>query len=105
MIESSKKLPEWRKALAEGATLAQSQSELFFTDAVKVEITFQMPKGKTVKREFPTVVPDCDKLARSVLDAMTGILYNDDAQVVELHAFKVYSETPGAFIIVTPLES
>ena len=101
MVESSKRLPEWRKALAEGATEAQSRSKLFFTDGIKVEITFQMPRGKTVKRALPTVVPDCDKLARSVLDSLTGILYNDDAQVVELHVFKVYSETPGALIRIS----
>jgi len=101
MVESSKKLPEWRKALAQGATEAQLESGLFFTDPLKVEITFQMPRGKTIKRPLPPVVPDVDKLIRAVLDSMTGILYDDDAQVVEVHAFKVYSPEPGALIRLT----
>jgi Holliday junction resolvase RusA-like endonuclease len=31
-----------------------------------------------------------DKLCRAVLDALTGILYHDDAQVVSLNASKRY---------------
>lgn len=34
--------------------------------------------------------PDIDKLCRAVLDALTGILYHDDAQVVSLNASKRY---------------
>jgi len=103
LVESSKHLPAWRKALAEGATEVQSQSGFFLTEAVKVQIEFRMPRPKSVKRLLPTVMPDVDKLCRAVLDSMSGILYNDDAQVVELHAFKVYSETPGALITLSEL--
>ena len=41
----------------------------------------------------PTVKPDVDKLSRSVLDALTGIVWVDDAQVVDKTVRKRYAET------------
>jgi crossover junction endodeoxyribonuclease RusA len=43
--------------------------------------------------------PDLDKLARAVLDALTGVLYGDDAQVVQLVLFKSYG--PSAGLVLT----
>jgi crossover junction endodeoxyribonuclease RusA len=40
--------------------------------------------------------PDIDKVCRAVLDALTGILYRDDAQVVALSAVKTYADGYGA---------
>lgn len=37
--------------------------------------------------------PDCDNIAKSILDALNGIAYDDDAQIVELSVSKVYSAT------------
>jgi Holliday junction resolvase RusA-like endonuclease len=39
---------------------------------------------------WPCVKPDCTKLLRGVEDAMTGIVWRDDAQVVEQMVSKVY---------------
>lgn len=38
----------------------------------------------------PTKKPDCDNVIKAFLDAMNGIVYLDDCQVVDLHAKKVY---------------
>lgn len=38
----------------------------------------------------PAKQPDIDKLVRAVLDALTGVCYDDDAQVVMLLATKQY---------------
>lgn len=35
--------------------------------------------------------PDCDNIAKSILDALNGIAYDDDSQIVELSVSKVYS--------------
>jgi Holliday junction resolvase RusA-like endonuclease len=45
---------------------------------------------------------DVDKLARAVLDAMTGVVYKDDAQVVQLAASKAYAATSGLYVWVRP---
>ena len=39
------------------------------------------------------VKPDTDNLGKFLLDALTGALYEDDAQVVELHMFKLRDST------------
>lgn len=41
--------------------------------------------------EHPAGKPDIDKLLRVVFDAMTGIVFHDDAQVVAIQAIKVYA--------------
>lgn len=40
----------------------------------------------------PTVKPDCDNLAKSILDSLNGLAYQDDKQVVELIVKKYYAE-------------
>ena len=42
---------------------------------------------------------DVDKLARLILDALTGIVFADDSHVVELHVSKDYG-VPGVEIVV-----
>jgi len=59
---------------------------------------FIPPKRRT--RVYPAVRPDADKLARTVLDALTGIAYADDSQVVGLTVEKNYDELPGVEILV-----
>ncbi len=51
--------------------------------------------------------PDLDKIARCTLDALTGILFVDDAQVSDLRVIKSYcrhGEKPGATIGVMACE-
>jgi Holliday junction resolvase RusA-like endonuclease len=46
-------------------------------------------------------MPDLDKLVRAILDSLTGVVWRDDAQVVDIVARKVYAETPGVDIAIT----
>ena len=48
--------------------------------------------------------PDIDKLCRAVLDALTGVMYADDRQVVALSARKVCSASKEAtYVTVSTL--
>lgn len=42
----------------------------------------------------PTKKPDCDNIAKIILDALNGIAYHDDSQVVGLVVTKHYAEEP-----------
>jgi len=42
----------------------------------------------------PTSRPDIDNYIKAVMDAVNGLAYHDDAQVVSLFAKLVYSESP-----------
>lgn len=44
---------------------------------------------------LPTVKPDIDNVAKLVLDALNGIAYEDDAQVVAIAATKAYGLRKG----------
>jgi Holliday junction resolvase RusA-like endonuclease len=103
LVESSKYLPAWRKAIAEAATEAQAESDWFSDQPLEMSVIFTLEKPKSVKREQPTVPPDLDKLARAIGDSCTGILYNDDAQIVRLNLIKQYGEPEGAIITIEEL--
>lgn len=49
--------------------------------------------------------PDLDKLARAVLDALTGIAFRDDGQVSVLLATKRFGERAGVTVTVSSLEA
>lgn len=57
---------------------------------VRINATFKRPK--TVKREWHTVKPDSDNIAKSILDPLNGIIYKDDSQIVNLQIFKAYGD-------------
>jgi len=89
MIEASKYLPAWRKAVE---TECQSLFDEPIDGALEVELWFYLSRPSSVSREYPTVMPDTDKLVRGVLDGLTkGGAIVDDSRVVDLHAYKRYS--------------
>lgn len=59
---------------------------------VEVSVTWFIakPKSKPKRVLHMTTKPDTDKLLRSVLDSLTGVGYEDDAQVVRVTAVKLY---------------
>ncbi len=43
---------------------------------------------------YPIVKPDLDNVAKAILDALNGVLYKDDNQVVDMIVTKRYSDNP-----------
>lgn len=84
-------LGAWRDAIA---TEARSVFSEVVAGPVAVELKFYLPRpASRPKRErFPDRKPDADKLARAALDALTGVAFRDDAQVVRLWVGKLYAE-------------
>ena len=92
LVEASKGLKPWRSVVALEAKLKRDevQDQSLIEGPVTVELLFQFVPGKTVKRKEMTTKPDVDKLSRAILDALTGVVWKDDSQVVELRARKQY---------------
>ena len=70
---------------------------------VSLSLCFYLPRPKKPKHEQHIVKPDVDKLARAVMDALTGIAYRDDSQVHDLAVSKLYehdANTPGVRVRV-----
>lgn len=65
--------------------------------AVRLVLRFVYP-GK-IRALFPvakTTRPDVDNLVKLVLDALNGVVWEDDAQVAEIQCTKLISSTDGA---------
>lgn len=48
----------------------------------------------------PVARPDIDNFIKAIFDSLNGICWIDDAQVVELHAAKMYSDKPRVVVRV-----
>lgn len=67
---------------------------------------YEIPKSisKKKKQEMledkirPTIKPDTDNIAKSILDSLNGIAYKDDKQIVSLKVDKYYAEVPSVSV-------
>ncbi len=104
MIDDNKpELKKWRDAVSGSARAARTVAEMGepAAGALAVAVEFVFPRPKTVTRDLPSVAPDLDKLARSILDALTTAgVWKDDGQVTTISARKIYGPTPGARVSV-----
>ena len=112
MVEQSKRLAPWRHTVATCAIEAMDGLEMFKDTALHLGVAFRFtrPMGHWGKsglrpsaRIYPSVMPDLSKLIRAVEDALTGVVWDDDARVVAIRAIKRYAlsgEGPGAEIVV-----
>lgn len=57
------------------------------------------------KQLRPITKPDADNYAKGILDALKGIIWQDDGQVVDLIARKFYSERPRAEVYIKQIDS
>lgn len=111
-----KRLAAWNKAVREAALEAIGASKFVAGEpklqrvAIDVTITFWLvrPRSHFGRRgdllssapAFPIAKPDADKLARAACDSLTGIVWDDDSRVVDLHSRKRYGAEAGATITV-----
>lgn len=100
----------WKKQV-KAAALRYVESSDKLLGPVEVRLSFFMPRPKahwvirggnrsnTLSTEAPifhTSKPDCDNLAKAVLDALTDCgMWNDDNQVFSIHINKQYSNNRG----------
>ena len=71
---------------------------------LSVHFFFMIRPPVSCDRTWPSVRPDLTKLIRPVEDALTGILWKDDALIVEQYASKRYSPVPCVIIDVERFE-
>jgi len=112
------RLRSWRQDVAGNAKQAMEGASPYI-EPVDVRLMFWLPRprnhygtGRNAEKlkssapVAPAVHPDLDKLTRAVLDALTGIVFHDDKQVVGLRLSKLYSDgdsSPGMMGAVTVL--
>lgn len=97
IIDDNSKSKHWKAAVrstAQGAALRERLSVPVFAVPVDVKMIFRrtrpashlnskgLPNAHGLRHPFPDTPPDVLKLARAVEDAMTGVIYTDDALIV-----------------------
>lgn len=115
MVEMSKDLAPWRRAITDEAIVAAKGRKLIGPIGVRAKFYFHRPlghygKGRNagfVKASAPTYktsAPDVDKLCRALGDALTisGVIL-DDRLIARIEAEKRYGD-PGVLIEVSELE-
>lgn len=91
-------LAVWR---ADISRMAEARGYRPVEGAVKVTADFVFRRPKTASnRIYPHVKPDLDKLIRAVLDALTGVAYVDDSQVILIQSTKTYGEVEGVWVTI-----
>jgi Holliday junction resolvase RusA-like endonuclease len=53
-------------------------------------------------KELPTKKPDASNILKLFEDGMNGIVFGDDAQIVEIRIRKVYGPVPQTVVVVVP---
>lgn len=75
---------------------------------VTVKAFMYIPKSISKKKTalmlsgniLPTVKPDEDNIQKIVKDALNGVAYKDDNQIVESHTYKYYSDNPRVEVLI-----
>lgn len=100
--QSNKRTMPWRQEVA-GAAMTEvlRVGWLKANGPVELRVVFFLtrPKGHYGKKgllprapKYPDKKPDLDKLARAIGDALTGIIYDDDAMIVSSVTKKLYAD-------------
>lgn len=78
-----------------------------------IKIYRQIPKSTTKKDRAlflagikrPVTKPDTSNYVKGIEDALNGIIYKDDSQIVDLYAAKYYSDNPRVEILIKEIDS
>jgi Holliday junction resolvase RusA-like endonuclease len=117
IIDANPNAGPWKGQVSERAAAAMRAADYALLDGplgLAVIFTRLRPQGhfgsgrnagvvKDSAPGYPCVKPDATKLLRGVEDAMTGIVYRDDAQVVEQFVSKRYGDSEGVKVTVWTL--
>ena len=76
---------------------------------IEIRAFYEIPQSDSKRQRerklsgaiLPCKKPDIDNVVKAMLDAINGIAYEDDAQVVTISASKAYSERPRMEIRVS----
>lgn len=117
VTDDSKRSKPWKASVEAAAAEAMAGKSLL---RGPLEVTFRFvvrrPQGhygsgrnagqvRPSAPAHPAVKPDVLKLTRAVEDALSGIVYADDAQIVDERLTKVYGYPERCEIRIRPLES
>ena len=103
LTDGNRNVKQWQRLIAAAARSAldalPEPDRRMLPGGVRCEIRYYLPRPtRYTTRKYRngyvvphTTRPDLDKLTRGIFDAMTHVIWHDDAQVVELVTTKQYA--------------
>lgn len=90
------KAKAWRRAVKQKAELHMRMNNLSMIPAdipLQIGIIVWRTRTTTYRKSdrYPYKKPDLDNFVYIVVNALSGIVYHDDAQIVEKHEFKMFA--------------
>jgi len=101
----------WQARIAFEATCLMRRVQLELAGPVHLQVEFFLPRPSGLAKSYDgphLKKPDTDKLLRALLDALTGVVWRDDSQVISIVAGKTYAgvnEDPRAVITIRSLST
>lgn len=115
VVDANPKAKDWKGQVAREGALAMDGNPMLRCPIV-AHFTFFRPRPKAhygtgrnaaiLKRSAPALPagrPDALKLARAVEDALSGVVYSDDALIVREHLIKEWGEPARVEIMIEVL--
>lgn len=97
---------------AQQVMLAANHEQAVFNEPLRMDLTaeFSIPASWPKRKRDAALAgearpgkrPDIDNLYKLAADALNGVVYRDDALIVEARLRKVYSATPKIVVTVQP---
>lgn len=81
----------------------RSAVNVVFDGPLRVSMQFEFAKPKSAKRLLHTVRPDVSNCIKGVEDALNGVAWHDDSQIIEICGSKRYG-TPRTLITVEQIK-
>jgi Holliday junction resolvase RusA-like endonuclease len=107
VTSANKKNKPWRQEVAGVAKVEMQRAGIAMLESVhpvRVHAEFYFARPKSTKKSVIAKVtrPDVDKTLRSILDALTGIVFEDDAQVIDIHGLKLFGTPERVELTIGP---
>lgn len=98
---------DWKRTVHYAVCQQMSEKRMLapIDGPLALAIRFDLMRPKSVRSSYPAKRPDIDNLVKACTDALNGVLWRDDSQIVELAAEKRYAERPGVEIHVRALDA
>lgn len=95
-----------------GHQAMQGRAPILSAVHVVLDIRLQIPASWSKKKQQqardglvkPTTKPDIDNVEKAIFDGLNNVVWKDDVQVCGVSKRKRYSDTPGVYVEITPLE-
>lgn len=106
---------DWKNAVATQAIVARNGQPSLLTGPLSFVARFYRPRPrghygkaglnkKGRETPFPISKPDAGKLARGTVDALTKVIWFDDAQIVDERSIKLWGEPARCEIEIAEVE-